>query len=98
MELVAETVHQRSPRAEKPYVVVDCGAVAPTLAESELFGHEKGAFTGAIASRPGVFEQASGGTIFLDELAELPRDLSRSSAGAGKARSAPTRGATLRLL
>lgn len=74
-ELVAETVHQRSPRAEKPYVVFDCGAVAPTLAESELFGHEKGAFTGAIASRPGVFEQASGGTIFLDELAELPRDL-----------------------
>ena len=74
-ELVAETVHQRSPRAEKPYVVFDCGAVAPTLAETELSGHEKGAFTGAIASLPGVFEQASGGTIFLDELAELPCDL-----------------------
>ncbi|HMJ12694.1 MAG TPA: sigma 54-interacting transcriptional regulator [Polyangiaceae bacterium] len=74
-ELVAESVHQASSRADGPFVVFDCGAIAPTLAESELFGHERGAFTGAINSRPGVFEQAHGGTIFLDELGELPRDL-----------------------
>jgi two-component system response regulator GlrR len=74
-ELVADSVHRASGRASGPYVVFDCSAVAPTLAESELFGHERGAFTGAIASRPGVFEQADGGTIFLDELGELPRDL-----------------------
>ena len=74
-ELVAECVHRESPRANEPFVVFDCSAVAPTLAESELFGHERGAFTGAVASRPGVFEQADGGTIFLDELGELPKDL-----------------------
>jgi two-component system, NtrC family, response regulator GlrR len=74
-ELVAESVHRASARNQAPYVVFDCSAVAPTLAESELFGHERGAFTGAIASRPGVFEQADGGTIFLDELGELPKDL-----------------------
>ncbi|HMJ11320.1 MAG TPA: sigma 54-interacting transcriptional regulator [Polyangiaceae bacterium] len=74
-ELVADSVHRASGRCNGPYVVFDCSAVAPTLAESELFGHERGAFTGAIASRPGVFEQADGGTIFLDELGELPRDL-----------------------
>jgi transcriptional regulator with PAS, ATPase and Fis domain len=74
-DLVAESVHRASPRAEGPYVVFDCGAVAPTLAESELFGHERGAFTGAVSSRPGVFEQAQGGTVFLDELGELAREL-----------------------
>jgi transcriptional regulator with GAF, ATPase, and Fis domain len=74
-DLVAECVHQASPRAKRPYVVFDCGAVAPTLVESELFGHERGAFTGATSSRPGVFEQANGGTLFLDELGELPREL-----------------------
>ncbi len=74
-ELVAESVHHASLRADGPYVVFDCSAVAPTLAESELFGHEKGAFTGAVTARPGIFEQASGGTIFLDEIGELPRDL-----------------------
>jgi transcriptional regulator with GAF, ATPase, and Fis domain len=74
-ELVAESIHAASSRASGPYVVFDCGAVAPTLAESELFGHERGAFTGAAASRIGVFEQADGGTIFLDELGELPREL-----------------------
>jgi transcriptional regulator with GAF, ATPase, and Fis domain len=74
-DLVAESVHRASPRAERPYVVFDCGAVAPTLVESELFGHERGAFTGAVNTRQGVFEQAEGGTLFLDELGELPRDL-----------------------
>ncbi|MGC4067156.1 MAG: FHA domain-containing protein [Polyangiaceae bacterium] len=63
-ELVAESVHHKSARSSGPYVVFDCSAVAPTLVESELFGHEKGAFTGAIASRAGVFEQAHEGTIF----------------------------------
>jgi transcriptional regulator with GAF, ATPase, and Fis domain len=74
-ELVAESIHRASARANGPFVVFDCSAVAPTLAESELFGHERGAFTGAVGSRPGVFEQADGGTIFLDELGELPREL-----------------------
>ena len=74
-ELVADSIHRASARAQGPYVVFDCSAVTPSLAESELFGHEKGAFTGAIAARAGVFEQADGGTIFLDELGELPKDL-----------------------
>jgi two-component system response regulator GlrR len=74
-ELVAESLHAASDRAKGPFVVFDCSAVAASLAESELFGHERGAFTGAVASRPGVFEQADGGTIFLDELGELPKDL-----------------------
>jgi transcriptional regulator with GAF, ATPase, and Fis domain len=74
-ELVAESLHLHSPRATGPFVVFDCSAVTATLAESELFGHERGAFTGAVASRPGIFEQADGGTILLDELGELPKDL-----------------------
>ncbi len=74
-ELVAESIHSKSARAEKPFVVFDCSAVVPTLAESELFGHERGAFTGAVSTRLGVFEQAHGGTIFLDEIGELPKDL-----------------------
>jgi transcriptional regulator with GAF, ATPase, and Fis domain len=74
-ELVAESIHRASPRADEAYVVFDCSAVAPSLVESELFGHERGAFTGAVASREGVFEQANGGTILLDELGELPKDL-----------------------
>lgn len=74
-ELVAESLHRESRRAHLPLVVFDCSAVSPTLVESELFGHERGAFTGAVASRAGVFEQAEGGSIFLDELGELPKDL-----------------------
>src|SRR4051812_884285 len=74
-ELVADAVHRASARSEQPFVVFDCSAVMPTLVESELFGHERGAFTGASTARPGVFEQGHGGTIFLDELGELPRDL-----------------------
>lgn len=74
-DLVAKAIHNHSSRRSKPFVVFDCSGVAPNLIESELFGHEKGAFTGAHRSRPGVFEAAKGGTIFLDEIAELPLDL-----------------------
>jgi transcriptional regulator with GAF, ATPase, and Fis domain len=74
-DMIARTLHQLSPRTDKPFIVVDCGAVAGTLIESELFGHEKGAFTGAVSARQGAFELASGGTVFLDELGELSLDL-----------------------
>jgi transcriptional regulator with GAF, ATPase, and Fis domain len=74
-DLIAESVHVTSARGAGPFVVFDCGAVAPTLVESELFGHERGAFTGAVTARAGVFEQANGGTLFLDEIGELPKDL-----------------------
>ncbi len=74
-ELAAKAIHDGSPRVKGPFVVLDCGAIPPNLIESELFGHEKGAFTGAVGSRPGAFERANGGTIFLDELGELRVDL-----------------------
>ncbi len=74
-ELVAEAVHKNSGRADGPFVVVDCSAIAPHLIESELFGHVKGAFTGATGTRKGAFDAARGGTLFLDELGELPVDL-----------------------
>lgn len=70
-ELVAKAIHFASPRKAGPFVVIDCGAIPETLQETELFGHVKGAFTGAIARRPGLFEEAHGGTVFLDEVAEL---------------------------
>jgi len=69
-ELVAKTIHQLSYRRNKPFVVVDCGSLTETLLESELFGHVKGAFTGAVLNKPGLFEEADGGTIFLDEIAD----------------------------
>jgi DNA-binding NtrC family response regulator len=68
-------VHDHSPRKGKPFVVVDCGSIPPTLAESILFGHEKGAFTGATERKKGALAEADGGTLFLDELGELPIDL-----------------------
>ncbi|MDP2702975.1 MAG: sigma-54 dependent transcriptional regulator, partial [Candidatus Rokubacteria bacterium] len=71
-ELVALAIHQASPRASAPFVAVDCGAIPETLFESELFGHEKGAFTGAERQKPGKFETASGGTLFLDEISNMP--------------------------
>jgi two-component system response regulator HydG len=74
-ELIAKAIHQVSGRNDKPLIVVNCAALPANLIESELFGHERGAFTGAIEKRTGKFEQASGGTIFLDEIGDLPLDL-----------------------
>ncbi|MFC3908468.1 sigma-54-dependent transcriptional regulator [Legionella dresdenensis] len=71
-ELVAQLIHRQGPRAEKPFIPVNCGAIPAELMESEFFGHKKGSFTGAIADKAGLFEAANGGTLFLDEIAELP--------------------------
>jgi len=73
-ELVARALHRLSPRADRPFVAVNCGSIPRDLIESELFGHERGAFTGAVGSRAGLFEQAAGGTLLLDEIAELPME------------------------
>jgi two-component system response regulator PilR (NtrC family) len=70
-ELIAKAIHRESPRKDKPFITVNCGSVPETLMESELFGHKKGAFTGATTTRSGLFEAADGGTLFLDEIAEL---------------------------
>jgi len=74
-ELVARTIHQLSPRRAKPFIGINCSAIPETLMESELFGHEKGAFTGAATRRAGCFELAEGGTLLLDEIAEMPSTL-----------------------
>ena len=74
-ELVARAIHFRGSFAKRPFVAVDCGALVPTLIESELFGYEKGAFTGASKAREGLFQAANGGTIFLDEIGELPLEM-----------------------
>ena len=71
-DLFANTIHSHSKRKAKPFVAVNCAAIPPGLMESELFGHEKGAFTGAVAAKKGKFEQASGGTLFLDEIGDMP--------------------------
>jgi DNA-binding NtrC family response regulator len=72
-ELFARAIHRASPRRERPFITVNCGAIAPELVEAELFGHEKGAFTGAALARQGYFEAAHTGTLFLDEIGELPK-------------------------
>jgi transcriptional regulator with GAF, ATPase, and Fis domain len=74
-EVVAQAVHEHSKRSKGPFVAVDCGSIAESLIESELFGHVKGSFSGAVANRAGLFEEAEGGTIFLDEIGELPASL-----------------------
>lgn len=74
-ELVARALHEESPRATAPFIAMNCASMSPTLLESELFGHEKGSFTGAVRQHEGVFERANGGTLFLDEVAELPIEL-----------------------
>jgi len=74
-ELIAKEIHRRSPRQNGPFVTINCGAIPENLIESELFGHVKGAFTGAVASRPGKFQVADKGTLFLDEIGELPLNL-----------------------
>ncbi len=74
-ELVARALHEQSRRSAKPFIQVNCGAIPTNLFESELFGHEKGAFTGAVSAKPGRFELADGGTLFLDEISELPKDM-----------------------
>ncbi len=74
-DVLARAIHAASPRADGPFVPIDCGAIPGALLESELFGHERGAFTSADKARQGLFEQANGGTIFLDEIGELPLDL-----------------------
>jgi two-component system, NtrC family, response regulator AtoC len=74
-ELVARAIHFRGSMAQTPFVAVDCGSLVPTLMESELFGYEKGAFTGATKSKAGLFQAANGGTIFLDEIGELPLEM-----------------------
>ncbi len=81
-ELVARAVHDASVRRGGPFEIVDCGALAPTLVASELFGHEKGAFTGATEAHAGAFERADGGTLFLDEIGELPPSLQTALLGA----------------
>ena len=74
-ELIARAIHGNSPRRDRTFVPVNCGALPDTLLESEMFGHEKGAFTGAVGTKTGLFESANGGTLFLDEVAELGQAL-----------------------
>jgi len=80
-ELIARALHDRGPRAKKPFVTVDCGSLSPGLVASELFGHERGAFTGAERRHVGAFERADGGTVFLDEIGELPPSLQATLLG-----------------
>jgi two-component system response regulator GlrR len=93
-ERAAESIHAASPRKGRPFVVVDCGALPANLIESELFGHERGAFTGAVGRRTGAFEAAQGGTIFLDEIGELPIEMQSRLLRALESRTVQRVGAT----
>ena len=93
-ELLARALHRFGPRADSPFVAVDCGALTPSLVASELFGHERGAFTGAERQHLGAFERAHGGTLFLDEVGELPRALQATMLGALERRSVRRVGGT----
>jgi len=93
-EVAARAIHELSHRADAPFVVVDCAALPPTLIESELYGHERGAFTGAEKSRIGAFEAAEGGTLFLDEIGELPLDLQTRLLGVIERRQVQPLGST----
>jgi len=73
-ELIAQSIVEQSPRRDKPFVRINCAAISPNLMESELFGHERGAFTGAVSQKPGCFEQADQGTLFLDEIGDMPME------------------------
>ncbi len=74
-EVLAQAIHKASPRARKPFIAINCGALPEQLLESELFGHAKGAFTGAVSNREGLFFATSGGTLFLDEIGDMPMPL-----------------------
>ncbi|MGH7295694.1 MAG: sigma-54-dependent Fis family transcriptional regulator, partial [Polyangiaceae bacterium] len=93
-ELVAQAVHQASRRANKPFVTIDCTSIPSSLAESKLFGHVKGAFTGAIAHKRSPFVEAQGGTVFLDELGDLPLDVQPKLLRALEARQIQAVGST----
>jgi two-component system, NtrC family, response regulator GlrR len=93
-ELAAQALHEHSSRADGPFITVDCGALPETLLESELFGHDKGAFTGANRARPGAIESAQGGTVFLDEIGELPLSLQPKLLRAVEARTVRRLGET----
>jgi transcriptional regulator with PAS, ATPase and Fis domain len=93
-ELAARAIHEASPRRGGPFVVVDCGALPPTLIESALYGHERGAFTGAERARRGAFEEATGGTLFLDEIGELPLELQTRLLGVIERRQVQPLGST----
>ncbi len=95
--LLADAIHGASPRAEGPIIVIDCGSIPHSLAQSELFGHVKGAFTGAQSDRAGAFESAHGGTVFLDEVGELPLDMQPKLLRALEERTIKRVGATERI-
>src|SRR5215475_608364 len=94
-ELVARTIHDRGPLANGPFVAINCAGLSETLLDSQLFGHRRGAFTGALADHDGVFRAAEGGTLFLDEVAEIPLSLQAKFLRAVQEREVTPLGASL---